>query len=340
MRIQLTHTFKDIISLENLLSAWVEFVKGKRNKADVQVFGRNLIDNLITLHEDLFSKHYRHGPYQAFSISDPKPRNIHKASVRDRVLHHALYRNLYPSFDRTFIADSYSCREGKGTHAALARFRHFSRVVSHNHTRTGWVLKCDIRKFFASIDQHVLQGILSLYLPDPDILWLLGEVISSFTSTAPGKGLPLGNLTSQLLVNIYMNEFDQFVKHTLKAKQYIRYADDFVLFSADRSWLEQQTAHIEQFLGECLHLSLHPDKISIETVASGVDFLGWVHFPTHRVLRTTTQRRMFKRIRQHATFETLQSYLGLLQHGNTFKTRGGILDLYCSPQIPRCLQRE
>lgn len=328
MRIQLTHTFHDIISLENLLSAWAEFVNGKRNKLDVQIFGRDLIDNLIALHEDLSTKRYRHGPYQAFSISDPKPRNIHKASVRDRVLHHALYRVLYPFFDLTFIYDSYSCRENKGTHAALERFKKFSQHVSRNHTRTGWVLKCDIRKFFASVDHTILLGILTTYIRDNDVLWLLEEIISSFHSTAPGKGLPLGNLTSQLLVNIYMHEFDYYVKHQLKARHYMRYADDFVLLSADKAWLKAQIPRIETFLQDVLCLSLHPGKVYIRSLASGVDFLGWVHFPDHRVLRPATARRMIKRVQGNPTFETVQSYLGLMKHGNTQRLKTAVLRSY------------
>jgi RNA-directed DNA polymerase len=211
------HSYDDIISLENLLSAWEEFLRGKRKRKDVQEFQIHLMDNIISLHEDLKNKTYRHGPYEAFNISDPKPRNIHKATVRDRLLHHALYRILYPHYDQTFIAHSYSCRRNKGTHKALNTFTTFAQKVSHNHTKTVWVLKCDIRKFFASIDHEILFKILKKRITDPDLLWLLKEVVGSF-ATASGKGLPLGNLTSQLLVNIYMNELDQYVKQELKVQ--------------------------------------------------------------------------------------------------------------------------
>jgi retron-type reverse transcriptase len=317
-RIRFAHTYKDIISVENLLAAWREFVKGKRRKSDVQEFQYHLSDHIPRLYTDLADKMYYHGGYEAFNISDPKPRNIHKASVRDRLLHHALYRQLYPFFDRTFIADSYSCRDGKGTHRALDRFRAFAYKVSHNHTRTVWVLKCDIRKFFASIDHEVLFGILERYIADADILWLLRRVVESFSSTRPGVGLPLGNLTSQLLVNIYMNEFDQFVKHKLKVKYYIRYADDFVFLSEDKQLLERLLPQISHFLENKLKLTLHPNKVSITTFASGVDFLGWVHFSDHRVLRGATKRRM-RRALGGASDATVQSYLGLLRHGNTFR---------------------
>ncbi len=308
--------------MENLLEAWVEFVRGKRNKKDVQEFRLHLMDHILALHTDLKNKTYRHGTYYHFRISDPKPRDIHKATVRDRLLHHALYRKLYPFFDPKFVSDSYSCRLGKGTHKAMDRFRTFARRMSQNRTRTCWVLKCDIRKFFASIDQGVLFEILERHIPDQGTLWLLRQVVESFYSTWPGKGLPLGNLTSQLLVNVYMNEFDQWVKHTLKAKCYIRYADDFVFLSQSRNDLEHICRYIGMFLQEKLHLQLHPNKVSIETLASGVDFLGWVHFPDHRVLRTSTKRRMLKRVRGLEQEDpAVQSYMGMLRHGNAWKLR-------------------
>lgn len=207
--------YKDIISLENLLEAWKEFLKGKRGKKDVQEFHYRLSDNIFALHADLKNGAYKHGGYYAFNISDPKPRNIHKASVRDRLLHHALYRKLYLLFDVHFIHDSYSCRRFRGTHRALRRFREFAYKASKNNTKTLWILKCDVRKFFASVDQQILGHILQKYIVDPRIIDLIKRVTDSFSSTAPGKGLPLGNLTSQLLVNVYMNQFDQFMKHEL-----------------------------------------------------------------------------------------------------------------------------
>ena len=324
-RIQLIHKYEHIISIENLLLAWKEFLRGKKMRKDVLEFERDLMANIIELHEELACGRYKHSDYYAFNISDPKPRSIHKASVRDRLLHHALYRELYPFFDRTFISDSYSCRKGKGTHRAIQRFRTFSYKVSKNNTRTVWVLKCDIRKFFASIDQTILIEIIKKYISDEKILSLLSEIIGSFQSTQKGIGLPLGNLTSQILVNIYMNEFDQFAKHKLKAKYYIRYADDFVFLLDDKKWLEQILVQVDLFLIERLKLSLHPDKVFIQTLDSGVDFLGWVHFSNHRVIRTVTKRRMWKRIEQmNSKEETIQSYLGLLIHGSANKLSNSI----------------
>lgn len=307
--------FQDITSVENLLEAWREFLRGKRSKPDVQEFGMRLMDNIFLLHRDLVSGTYRHGPYRAFNISDPKPRNIHKATVRDRLLHRAAYRILYPYFSRRFIADSFSCQEGKGTHKALNRFRAFGYKVGRNHTRTAWVLKCDIKKFFANIDHATLLEILQPHL-DEQTLRLVNVIVGSFHSIKPRVGLPLGNLTSQLFVNVYMNEFDQHVKHKLKVKHYLRYADDFAVFSRDRKELEVLLLQMEKFLCERLKLELHPAKISLRTLASGVDFLGWLHFPDHRVLRTATKRRMLRRVRENSNQTTIDSYLGLLKHGN------------------------
>jgi retron-type reverse transcriptase len=336
--------------LENLFAAWQEFLSGKKKKTDVQEFGLRLADNIGQLHEELANFTYVHGPYKAFNISDPKPRNIHKASVRDRILHHAIYRKLYPVFDRIFIADSYSCRIGKGTYKAIKRFEKFALQVGKNNSRTAWVLKCDIKKFFASIDHKILIKILAGSIPDQNILWLLAEIIGSFNISSNGvipsaaeeslilesfgfgctqpqddairtRGLPLGNLTSQLFCNVYMNEFDQFVKHKLKARHYVRYADDFVFLSDNKDKLFLLRPKISAYLDERLNLRLHPGKVFIKTLASGVDFLGWVNFPHHRVLRKTTGRRMFKRVYINPTNETFQSYLGLIRHGNTYKLK-------------------
>jgi len=322
----LVHSFEDIISLDNLLEAWREFLSGKKQKKDVQIFSLALMDELISLRQDLVYHNYRPGGYESFKISDPKPRHIHKASVRDRLLHHAVYRKLYSFFDPIFISDSYSCRLNKGTHKAIARFRTYFYRVSHNNTRNCWVLKGDIRKFFASIDQDILLAILKEYLPDDDVVDILEKIIFSFDSGQKGRGLPLGNLTSQLFANICLNELDQFVKHQLRAKYYLRYADDFVIMSENKSWLEKQVVLISDFLSSHLNLELHPDKVFVKTVSSGVDFLGWVIFPDYRVLRGATKRRMFKKLgNSHYRKESLVSYLGMISHGNGQKIRREIL---------------
>jgi retron-type reverse transcriptase len=317
-KIQFQHNYYDIISLENLLKAWKEFVKGKRSRQDVQEFERNLMPNIIGLHNDLAEKTYVHSTYQTFKIADPKPRIIHKASVRDRLLHHALHRELAPFFVKVFIADSNSCQEHKGTHRALGRFRRSIDIVSLNHMKTVWVFKGDIKKFFANIDQEILLTIMAQYISDLDIIWLLSIIVKSFHVGIPGVGFPLGNLTSQLFSNIYMNEFDQFIKNELKAKYYVRYADDFVILSSSQVYLENILPAMHEFLDYKLKLRMHPDKIFIKTIASGVDFLGWVHFMDHRVLRATTKNRMIRKLAMNSSESVVNSYLGLLGHGNTW----------------------
>jgi len=327
MKIQLTYKYEEIVSIDNLLLAWQEFLRGKRKKYDIQEFSLRLMDNLFSLHRDLIHHTYKHGGYQEFKINDPKPRVIHKAAVSDRLVHHALHRLLSPFFDKIFIADSYSCRRHKGTHRAANGFRKYFYQASQNNTTSCWVLKCDIRKFFANIDHQVLTKILTTYIPDKNILKLLETVIESFSTIQDKRlGLPLGNLTSQLFANIYLNTFDQFIKHNLKAKFYLRYADDFVFLSADKDWLEKQISEVGRFLSDELKLELHPDKIFLKTLASGVDFLGLVNFPDHRSLRTSTKRRMIRKIKEKEKdlaigligrdkfYETVNSYLGMLKH--------------------------
>lgn len=245
------HEYERIISVENLLAAWREFVCGKRKKSDVQEFQHRLMDNIFSLHRALKDGSYKHGGYYPFKISDPKPRDIHKATVRDRLVHHAVYRVLYPLFEKA--------------------------------------------------------------------VRLIAEIVGSFNAGIRGIGLPLGNLTSQVLVNVYMNRFDQYVKHRLKATYYIRYADDFTILSADRAELERLLPPIRTFLKDKLHLDLHPNKVSIQTYASGVDFLGWVHFPDHSVLRTTTKRRMLQSLKNEPSEPAKESYRGLLRSGNARK---------------------
>lgn len=315
----LTHKYKDIISMENLLETWQRFVRGKRHKNDVMKYQARLADNLVILHDLLQKRTYTHAAYSAFNISDPKPRNIHKAMVRDRLLHHLIYKELYPYFENRFIHDSFSCRKYKGTHRALDRFRDFARKVSKNNTRTCYVLKCDIKKFFASIDHTILRTILKRHIRDQEILWLIDEVVSSFQSTREGVGLPLGNLTSQLFVNVYMHEFDAFMKQELRVKYYLRYADDFAIMADNRKYLEELLPQIHIFLYEKPKLQMHEDKVYIKTFATGVDFLGWIHFPYHRQIRTTTKRKIMRKLKWYPKPETINSYRGLLLHGNTHK---------------------
>lgn len=322
--------FDDVVSLKGLFSAWRRFSKGKRSKKDVNAFELHLEDNLFSLHQRLVSGEWRPDPYQAFLVQDPKLRRIHKASVADRVLYQAVYQALYPLFDKHFIHDSYASRDMKGTHRGVERFKVFAKKASGNHRQPAFVLKCDVRKFFDSIDHDILLDLLGRCLGnrlsnESRLRALLEKIIRSFEVT-PGKGLPLGNVTSQIFANIYLNELDQFVKHELRARYYIRYCDDFVLLSVSRERLQDWTQQIGAFLKHKLALSLHPNKVTIRKLHQGCDFLGYVSLPRHRVLRTKTKNRMLEKITALAAAtkagkvseerlqNSLASYLGLLGH--------------------------
>ena len=278
--------FDKIISLENLFDAWAEFKKEKANKNDVAEFEVNLEDHVFALHEDLKNGAYKHGGYDSFFVHDPKRRHIHKAFVRDRLLHHAVHRIIEPIWNKAFIFDSWLSRKTKGTHAAMRRLQDLALCLSHNYTRTLWMLKLDVTKFFDSVDHKILLDILSKRTDDERLMNLFREIIESFN-----PGLPLGNLTSQLFANVYMNKLDQFVKNELGIKGYIRYADDFVLMHENKELLVDCRYKIEDFLREHLLLKIHPKKLTLKTYASGIDYLGYVSFPHHRVIRTKTKRR-------------------------------------------------
>lgn len=317
-------TFEEIISVDNLLTAWQGFLPGKRKRADVRKFSQALMHNILTLHQDLADGSYCHGSYEAFRVSDPKPRNIHKATVRDRLLHHAIYRSLYASFDNLFIHDSYSCRDNKGTHRAFMQLVRRARKVSNNYTGCCFALKMDIRKFFESINHETLLWLLRKRIADENTLHLLENIIRSFEHD-PGSGMPLGNLTSQLFANVYMDPLDKFVKHHLKARYYIRYADDFLILSSSRDELMGYFVEIWRFLREELKLELHPSKISLRKLSWGIDFVGYVARPHYGVPRRKTVKRMFSKLK--FLWETdsphleasVQSYLGHLKHVSAYQ---------------------
>ena len=336
--------FNRITSLENVVTAWEEFRSDKGKKADVQAFEFSLEQNLFVLHRDLLGRRYSHGPYTGFYIRDPKVRHIHKAEVRDRVLHHAVFRILNPLFEKNFIATSFSCRVGKGTHKGVLAAESMIRKESRNYTRPCFVLKCDVRKFFDSIDHEILLAILKKRIVDPDAMWLMEQIVRSFsagqTTLFDRHGLPIGNLTSQLFANVYMNEFDQFVKHEMKIKNYARYTDDFVVVSGDKKYLEDLIEPFQKFIGDKLKLALHPKKISIRDIGQGIDYLGYVILPHYRLLRSKTKRRIFRklkaRVRQYrrgdineqTLSQSLQSYLGALSHARAYQLSQDLKNQY------------
>lgn len=326
--------FNNIIQPETLFLAWEEFKRCKSKKSDVQLFEKELEQNIFKLARELKTKAYKHDKYSDFFISDPKQRHIYKATVRDRILHHAIVMILNPIFEPIFIADSFSCRVGKGSHKGVDKLKSMLAKESKNNTRQCYVLKCDVQKFFDSIDHDILLKILRRKIKDQDVMLLLENVIESYTSKRSDlfhrRGLPIGNLTSQLFANLYMNEFDQFMKHKLKIRFYARYTDDFVVVSKDKEFLEKLIVLVSKFLDDNLTLNLHPNKVEIFSYGSGIDFLGYIIFPNHILIRKKTKYRMFrkfqdkiklyhkKEISRESVEASLQSYLGVSSHSNAY----------------------
>ena len=339
------HSIYDkIIIKENIARCYKEFLAGKRNKKDVIKFDDNKEENLEAIRTSLLSKTYKPGSYSQFYVRDPKTRIIHKAPVVDRIVHHIVSSVLEKIYEPTFIPYSYACRKNKGTHKGVLALQKMARKVSRNNTRTCWVLKCDISKFFASVNHKKLLKILSRKIKDPDFLELLSKIIDSFSSDKTidlndKKGIPIGNLTSQFFSNIYLNEFDQFVKHELKVKYYLRYADDFAFLSYDKNYILNLINPIQEFLKDELDLDLHPKKIIIGKFSSGIDFLGYIIFPRHILPRTKTKRRLMKKIREkikqfkagnitaESLNQTIQSYYGFLVHANAYKFKQELQNL-------------
>lgn len=324
--------FDKIIGLDNLFLAWREFCRGKNKKFDVQEFEFNLEDNIFNLHSQLKNGNHQHSTYVSFYIRDPKLRHIHKAQVKDRILHHAIVKIIEPIFERSFIFDSYANRKGKGLHKAIKRFYQYAWRLSKNNTKTVFALKCDIKKFFDSVNHDILMNIFGRKIIDKQATELIEIIIKSFEATK-NKGIPLGNLTSQLFSNIYLDKLDQFLKRKLRIKYCVRYADDFVILSRDEIYLWHLIPKISQFLQDNLRLQLHPDKIMIKKWHQGVDFLGYISFPHYFLLRTKTKRRILKKIKERyqefkmrlisekSFNQTSQSYYGVLKHCRGYKIR-------------------
>lgn len=317
--------FDEVTSLEGLFLAWSQFKHGKENKLDVQKFFLDLERNIFNLHERVKNGTYEHSAYASFVVCDPKLRNINKAEVVDRIMHHSIVKHIEPLFEKSFIFDSYSSRIEKGTHRGVERLKKFCLKLTKNNTKTAWALKCDVRKFFDSIDHDLLVSLLRKKIKDEKLMEIIEKIIRSY-KTKPGKGVPLGNLTSQLFSNIYLDKLDQFAKRDLGIKHYLRYADDFIILDIEKERLEKLVPVLGDFLENSLKLQLHPDKLIIKKIHSGIDFLGYIVYPTHIILRTKTKRRMLRKIAAKKreldagiisaeTFDnTLQSYLGMLTH--------------------------
>lgn len=309
--------------------AWEIFKTGKMRKADVLEYSSRLEENLFDLSSALTDGKYRHDAYERFYVDDPKRRHISKATVRDRVVHQAVVNAVGHSMERSLIHDSYSSRDGKGTHAAVERLDRFLRQASANGTRRVFALKCDVRKYFDSVRHDLLLEMIRRHVADHRLFVLIETVVRSHSADDAGtRGLPLGNVTSQLFANLYLNGFDHWVKERLGMRSYVRFCDDFVILHEDRQVLEDTIESIRAYLSASLDLQLHPQKVSIRTYVQGADFVGWVLRPSARTIREKTGRRLLNRLRDDVESyrrdefvgdgfgQAVQSCLGLLKFGD------------------------
>jgi RNA-directed DNA polymerase len=320
-----------VCSFDNLMLAFKNAKKGKNRRRYVKRFKRNLKENLLSLREELINKTYTPCPLKTFILRDPKTRTISKSAFKDRVVHHGLCNIITPILEKAFIYDSHANQIGKGTLKALERFDVFKRKVSKNETRACYVLKADIRHYFEEIDHEVLLKIIAKKINDQDILWLIKIILSNQSKGT--NGMPLGNLTSQFFANVYLNELDQYVKHKLRAKYYIRYVDDFVILHEDKEQLEKWKELIQSFLKDKLHIGLHPSKSHVLNLENGINFLGFRVFYDHKLLRKSNQKnfeRKFNHLKilfdegvlpREKIVECLEGWLNYASHGDTFKYR-------------------
>lgn len=333
--------YPKIYDFENLYNAYLKARRGHRYDRQVLTFTNHLESELIQLQNELIWKTYRTGKYRRFFVHDPKTREVAALPFRDRVLQHALCSVLEPLFERKFIYDSYACRKQKGTHEGTDRVTDFLRRAVRRWDKP-YCLKGDIRQYFPSINHAVLLSIIQRTIACEDTLRLIKEILSSWVdvSDPDPKGLPIGNLTSQLWANVYLDHLDHFVKEVLCVPLYVRYMDDFVIISGSKVELWGIRKEIEVFLNNKLKLSLN-GKTSIFPVSHGVDFLGYRIWPDHRLLRKRSVKRMrralkyFQNAYQKGSVDierinaTLQSWLGHAKHADTYRLREKLLSEAC-----------
>jgi len=286
--------FDRVCAFDNLLLAARKARRGKRLKPATARFEHRIEEEILRLQDELSARTYRPGPFKQFTVFEPKERLISAAPYRDRVVHHALCNVIEPIYEKVFISDSYACRAGKGTHAAVGRLSQFMQGADY-------VLKVDIRKYFPSVDHSVLKTCIRRKIGCPGALWLVDLIIDHVPKNSfqggPSTGLPLGNQTSQFLANVYLDPLDHFIKERMGFKRYVRYVDDLVLLGDDKRELAAARDSICDYIGENLKLSLHPKKRIIMPVSEGIDFLGYRVYPTHRLIRRGSVLRFSRRLR-------------------------------------------
>jgi len=332
-----------MFTYKQLFNCYLKCRKNKRNTINQLSFEVNAEQNLLRLEEDLNSQTYQPARSICFVVDKPKLREIFAADFRDRIVHHVLVEHLESIAEPKFIYDSYACRKGKGTHRAVKRLQSFTRSITENNYRKAYFLQLDIRSFFFSINKNILFDLVKKYTQDKDMLWLTKVIIyNDCTKNAvikndiglfksipahktlfgqdKNKGLPIGNLSSQFFANLYLNELDQVVKHTLKCKYYLRYMDDLLILHQDRKVLEKWANDIEVFVKEKLDLALNKNKTAIRPISNGIDYLGYIVRPFYILVR----RRVVNSLKSRIKAGTLDkkayaSYLGHLKHANAYR---------------------
>lgn len=352
---KIKNLFPKIYDFENLFYAYKDGIRQKRDRPDIMAYTENLEENLITLQNELIWLTYEVGRYRMFYVYEPKRRLIMALQFKDRVAQHAIYRQLNPLLDKQFIYDSYACRIGKGTHKAVARLQYWFRQTERKPQKY-YYLKLDISKYFYRIDHEVLMEILRMKIDDQPLLQILEGIVNcentrfglplgadigdvAFDELLAEVGLPIGNLTSQMFANLYLDQLDQFCKHKLHLHYYIRYMDDVIILHHSKKHLERVKQQITEYLDQVLHLQLN-NKTCIRPTSMGAEFVGFRIWSTHVILRKKTARKMVKRLRyvfsayrmgeldKESMERTVASYRGILQHFNSHGMAQKLNDIY------------
>lgn len=328
--------YSEICSIKKLYSAFKKAKKGKGKKQNIIKFEKNLSEEIRLLRTELLLKSYSPKPLCTFIIRDPKTRKISASAFRDRVVHHALCNVIEPIFDKLFIHDTFANRTNKGTNSALKRFDDFKRKVSRNNARKCYILKADVKQYFENVDHDILLDILKRKINDAEVIWLIKKIIKNYSNNY--KGMPLGNLTSQFFANVYLNELDQFIKHKLKVKYYIRYVDDFVALHNSKGTLNQYKTDISEFLRQKLKIELHPHKSKITSLDNGINFLGFRVFYPHKLLRKSNIAKIKNKINSlkksydngnidyDKVYDSIEGWMAYAEHANTYKFRKKLIE--------------
>jgi retron-type reverse transcriptase len=299
-----------VIDFEHLYHAYRVARRGKRYRYESLDFVEDLEENLITLQNELIWNMYKPLPFRQFYVFEPKKRLISAPMFRDRIVHHSLVSAIEPLFEKRFVKETFACMVGRGTHAAMRHVLHCTRLAKRWWS-SYYILKCDIHKFFPSVNHDIIKQIIRKTIRDKKLLNLIDIIIDSYE--ADGRGIPIGSLTSQLFANVYLDPFDHFIKDERRVKLYARYMDDFIIIHHDKAYLKELKEDIEHFLLGKLDLNLNP-KTNIFHERQGIDFCGYRIWSTHVLPRKSTIKRAKRRLRRF--IRVYQDNPGILKHAS------------------------